>query len=100
MASLYIAEFASLAEAGAGEPMQAAKWPPLREQKVSLSGTSAASNAFGADTRAIRVHTDAICSIKVAEAPTATASNARLAADQTEYLGVEPGHKIAGITNT
>jgi hypothetical protein len=101
MASLYIAEFSSLASAGGGGAVQAAQWPPLREQKIALSGTSAASVAFGAGTTVIRVHSDVICSIKIGGGtPVATAANARLAADSTEYFGVESGAKIAGITNT
>lgn len=100
MASLYIAEFSSLAAAGGGGTAQAAQWPPLREQKVALSGTSAVSAAFGPGTTIIRIHSDVVCSVKVSSDPTATAANARLAADATEYLGVESGAKIAGITNT
>ncbi|HET7156085.1 MAG TPA: hypothetical protein VFI87_12035 [Hyphomicrobiaceae bacterium] len=100
MASLYIAEFSSLASAGGGGSVQAAQWPPLREQKIALSGTSAASAAFGPGTTVIRVHSDVVCSIKVGGTPVATAANARLAADATEYFGVESGAKIAGITNT
>lgn len=97
MATLYVSEFGDLAIGRA----QAMTLPPLRTQTVAISGTSAATAlAFTENTRMVRVHTDVICSLAVGTAPTATTSDLRLAADQTEYFGVKPGEKIAVITNT
>jgi hypothetical protein len=50
----------------------------------------------------VRIHTDAICSISFGTAPTATATNRRLAANQTEYFGVPLGgsYKVAVISNS
>lgn len=96
MATLYVSEFGDLAIGRA----QAMTLPPLRTQTVSISGTSAATAlAFTENTRMVRVHTDAICSIAAGTSPTATTSDPRLAADQTEYFGVKPGDKIAVISN-
>lgn len=97
MATLYISEYAQL---GFSPSAPIVVEPPLVEQTVSLSGSSAQSAAFGASTTMIRVHTDAICSILIGSNPTATTAKKRLPADHTEYFAVTPGHKIAGITNT
>src|SRR5437899_519412 len=99
MATLYIAEFTHI-NPGDAVGAQIAKYPPLVEQVVVIGGGSLASAAFNNQTRFIRVHADAICSIAIATTPTATVTNGRLAADQTEYLGVNPGDKIAVISNT
>lgn len=74
--------------------------PPVAEQTVAIGGTSAQSSEFNDKTKIIRVHTDAVCSIEVGSDPTATTSNLRLAANSTEYFEVNPGDKIAVITNT
>lgn len=77
-----------------------APMPPLAEQNLAIGGASVQSSAFNAKTEMIGVHADAICSIAVGENPVATANTRRLAANSTEYFEVEPGHKIAVITNT
>jgi orotate phosphoribosyltransferase len=48
----------------------------------------------------VRVHTDAICSIAYGANPTATINSFRMNANTTEYFGVNPGDKIAVISNT
>lgn len=96
MATLYVAEFATLGSSGA----QVVMATPLAEQVVAIGGSSASSARFGGATRFIRVHTDSVCSILVGASPTATTTQMRLSADQTEYFGVQPGDKIAVITNT
>jgi hypothetical protein len=99
MATLYIAEYANLAETVRGAP-PVAQAPAIAHQTVAITAGTLQSAAFDASTRFIRVHTDAICSIKIDSNPTATTSTARLAADQTEYFGVTAGHKVAVIANT
>lgn len=97
MATLYVSEHGGLGIQGA----QVMSHPPLASQTVASGGTSAAvTNAFKDDTRLIRVHTDAICSIAIGPSPTAVTTAMRMAAGQTEYFGVMPGHKIAVISNT
>ena len=95
MAVLFITEFSSLDPSGS-----AAVAPPVTDQTVAIGGASAQSSAFATNTRVIRVHTDAICSILIGANPTATATKGRLAAGQTEYFVVKPGDKIAVITNS
>lgn len=94
--SLYIAEFDGVLT---GRPPMA-NMPPVAEQKISIGGTSTQSSAFNGKTTYIRVHAAAICSIAVGNNPTATTSNMRMAAGQTEYFVVKAGDKIAVITNT
>lgn len=101
MAVLYISEYATAGAVGlGGNVIQAAQEPPIAEQTVAISGSSAQSSAFQNNTTFIRVHTDAICSVLVGSNPTATATKKRLAANQTEYFAVVPGFKIAVISNT
>jgi hypothetical protein len=95
MATLYIAEFETLGVGGNLAPM-----PPVTEQTRSLSGSSAQSSAFNAKTRYVRLTTDAICSIAFGANPTATTSNMRFPANHAEYFAVQPGDKLAAITNS
>jgi hypothetical protein len=98
MAVLYIAEFAGMAPVATGvAPIS--DDPPLAEQTVAIGGGSVQSAAFHRSTRFIRVHTDVVCSIAMGLNPTATAAKRRLAANQTEYFGIQPLWKIAVITN-
>lgn len=97
MANLYISEYAVLASAQSGHA-QAAAEPALAVQKVDFSGGAASSEAFNTQTKFIRLHTDAICSIRFGG--TATTSYPRMAADGTEYFGVQPGGTVSVISNT
>jgi hypothetical protein len=95
MAKVYIAEFSGLVGNGA----QVASG--LITQQTVAIGAEADSSAFNSGTTIIRVHADAICSITIGSAPTATTSMMRLAADQTEYFAVTGGvDKLSVITNT
>jgi hypothetical protein len=105
MAVLYISEYKYIAsvdtELGVRDnPTPVAQEPAVAEQHVAIGAGSVQSAAFGPNTHMIRVHTDAICSIAIGANPTAVATAKRLAANQTEYFGVQPGHLIAVITNT
>jgi hypothetical protein len=104
MATLYVSEYKQIATVQnqqnyAPVPAQAAQEPSLVDQTVAISGSSTQSAAFNNQTTLIRVHTDAICSIAIAANPTATTSTKRLAANTTEYFGVNGTQKIAVITN-
>ncbi len=100
MATLYITEFSKPALTVNGLIPAAAMQNVVAEQTVAISGSSTASAAFSASTTFVRVHTDAICSIKYGTSPVATAASARLPADGAEYFGVNAGDKIAVISNT
>lgn len=98
MASLYITEYSGTA----GQQTQVAMTPAVAHQKLTI-GSETDSAAFNQNTRFIRVHADAICSILIENsetAPTATVSMTRMSADSTEYFGVNPGGKLSVITNT
>lgn len=98
MAKVFISEYADL-PVHIGQIIMVGNEPSIAEQVVAIGGASAQSAAFNAKTRWIRVHTDAICSIKFGSNPTADANTPRLAAGQTEYFGVRPADKVAVITN-
>lgn len=103
MATLYIAEFPGIASVGTTLP-QVVGTPPIAEQTVAIGGGSTASAAFNTKTKIVRLSTDAICSIawnnSGAADPVATTANARLPADTIEYFAVQPGGKLAVISNT
>lgn len=99
MSTLYITEHADqlvLVGRAVGVPRE----PPVAEQTVTISGTSAQSAAFNAKTKYIRIISDVVCSRLVGANPTATSSNTRMSADAYEFIAVNAGDKIAVITNT
>ena len=100
MAVLYITEFANLTPTPNGVAAIAAQ-PPLAESTLAI-GTVVSSNPFNVATGVVRLHCDAICSIEFGATPTATATTARMAANQTEYFGVPKGAgwKVSVITNS
>lgn len=102
MAVLYISEYQEQVLDLAGRHVLAGKEPAIAEQHVAIGASSAASAAFNANTSFVRVHTDAICSILFGTSPTAVATSKRMAANTTEFFGVQPGAsvKVAVITNT
>lgn len=101
MAVLYISEYTD-APVYLGQTIPVGMEPAITDQTPLAVGAETKSALFNAKTTFIRVHTDAICSIAFGMAPTATTSNKRLAANQTEYFGVPPGglYKLSVISNT
>ncbi len=100
MAKLYISEYANLASyQGTSNSVQAAGEPASAVQVVDFSGGAASSAAFGAQTRFVRLNTDATCSVRF-DGQAATTSYPRMGADQTEYFGVQPGSKLSVIGNS
>ena len=104
MATLYISEYAQLGSApstaGANHtPAQAPLELPLAEYTVPITGSSTSSPQFNANTRAVRLHTDTICSVAFGTAPIASTTNKRLAQNQTEYFSVQTGQAVAVIVN-
>lgn len=102
MAVLYITEFADLGSNSRGDSAQIGTQTPTAEQTVAIGGGSTQSAVFQNNTRVVRLHTDAICSVEFGTNPTATSTKARMAANQTEYYSVPTGSlfKVAVITNT
>jgi len=96
-ATLYISEF------GGYQPsaLPAAFAPEITHQTVSVSGSSTQSAAFNASTVLIRLFADAAMCVQVGgTSPTATTSSMPLNANQTEYILVRAGDKVAAITCT
>lgn len=105
MATLYITEYGKLGQValdgfGPSGPTQAALEPALANQAVAISGTSAASSAFNANTMLVRLYTDTACWVTFATSPTATNAKTPLAANAPEYFAVPLGgtYKVAAIT--
>lgn len=102
MAKVYITEYQGTLVL-IGNNAGVAMGPQIVEQSpITTSGSNQQSAAFNAATSLVRIHTDGIMSFSFGTNPTASTSTARMAANQTEYFGVQPGSamKIAVITNT
>lgn len=109
MAVLYITEYVTQGKDNKGGVMAAVAEPYVAMQTVAIGAGSARSAALNVKTRLVRIHTDAICSIRfgAGAAVNAAATDSRLAAGQTEYFAVEeaqvktaPGIAVAVIQNT
>ena len=70
---------------------------PVTTQKVTSSGTSAQSSAFGANIEYVRVIPDADCHIEFGVNPTATAAKIFLESKTSECFKVSAGEKVAVI---
>lgn len=100
MAVLYVTEYTAQ-HTDQGRPVPIAYCPPVvRSNNVAIGGV-ASSLVFNNATSIIRIHADAICSIAIGINLTATTADARLAQNQTEYFGFEPGKgfSISVISN-
>lgn len=105
MAILYIREYVSLGRDLMGQVIQTGLEPAQ-----SNGGTDRTAVISGAllvsltpNTRFLRVHADAACSIFIGTttATTATKVNARMAANSTEYFALDAyQHYISVISNT
>lgn len=76
---------------------------PSTVSQVVTFTTSTQSAAFRTDTRMVRLHNDATSPVafKFGTNPTAVSgTDARMAANQTEYFKVNPGFKVAAVTTT
>ena len=100
MAILDVTEYASLSLDAQGRQVLVGKEPSRVNQQVAIGGGSTQSSAFSDTTRFVRLHADAACRIAIGQNPTASGASMRMGANQTEYLGVNPGDKIAAITTT
>lgn len=74
--------------------------PSIGNQQVSITGGSLQSAALSDITRFVRIHTDGAIRIAFGVNPTASAASQRMAANSTEFFGVQPGTKIAVIQST
>lgn len=88
MAKVYVTEYAR-------GSLDSRTFLPSGEEpsiKVTVLDTTAThlSAVFDKNTRLVRLHTDGIISFKFGAAPTAATTDARMAANQTEYFGIPP----------
>jgi hypothetical protein len=99
MALLYISEFSALAQGGG---QQAASVPAMVTQApIAIGASSVQSVAFSSSTRFVRLHSDVAAQVEFGVNPTAVLNvSMRLAANQTEYFGVNRGDKVAVIAPT
>jgi len=98
MSILQITEYKEVGNEITGIRLPVAQEPFVAVQQVTISGTTAQSAAFNAETRYIRISGDAAFRFRVGLDPTAVITDTRMIADAAEYFGVTPGHKIAAIT--
>ena len=96
MAVLFITEYSRLAIEAQGFPVLVGL-EPSRTQTVAIGGGSV-QVTLGAGARFVRLHTDAICHVKFGTNPTASATEMRMAANQTEFFGVKGGELLAVIS--
>lgn len=94
---VHITELLGLATDFRGNPVMAGKMPGIAEQVVAIGATSAASDPFSDATRFIRIDADTPCYWTVGADPTADAATSKYLGGGFEYVGVEPGHKLACI---
>jgi hypothetical protein len=109
MTTLYISEFASVAQdigRGAGI-LKVLPMPPIAQQTVAIGDASEESAPFSSETHVIRVVSDTTCSIVISRgkpaggAPVAALTHMRIAANAApEIFGVQPGSVLAVIENT
>lgn len=108
MAVLYITEFVSQGVDLNGRQLPVAALPINSNQTLAVGGSSASSSSLQNNTQLVRLHTDTTCSVNVSTvtsatgAVTATTTNFRMAANQTEYFNVpnNNSYKVACISNS
>jgi hypothetical protein len=93
--SCVVTEFPLFAPGG----VQVAKMPPLvTPQNITVTGTSAQSSAFSADTKMIRAWCDTQSAIEIGANPTASATvSTPLSAGLAEYFNVDPANQKAAF---
>lgn len=99
---LYISEYSRIGQDGRSPLANAPEEPVLADQVRSVSGTSAQSAAFNAETNFVELHASEILSVAFGTNPTATTSNMRMAAGDRVLRAVPKGksYKVAAIANT
>ena len=68
---------------------------PSTTQTVAAGSTSAASSAFGSETREVRIVTTVDAYVEFGSSPTASSSSLIVPAFTVEYFRVAPASKVA-----
>jgi hypothetical protein len=72
----------------------------LQQVPVAIGGASTLSQPFNAATAYVRLHSDVVCNIAIGKNPVAVSpGSGRMATNQTEYFGVNPGDQVAVIAS-
>lgn len=101
MATLYVAEFETMAWVGPSmiHRHPAAAQPALAAYAITITSPAAQGPTFNAKTRFIELHSDATCSFAIGSAAVATAN--RMAANEPpRYYGVNGSGYVSVISNT
>lgn len=86
-----VTEFRLMIVAG----VQVAQMPPIVDQApITVTGTSAQSAAFNAETGLVRLWCDTQSAVVVAANPTATTNNMPMPAGVQEYFAITPGAPV------
>ena len=67
-------------------------------QNVAVTTASAASTAFGPQTRRVLLVATAACNIAIGNSPTASATSTLLPANFPIVVSVNPGEQVAAVT--
>lgn len=98
MSKLYITEFATLGPDASGTSVPIPQYPPVATQTPLTLGATQQSAAFNAATRFIRLRADGACHFVIGSGSfSATVNDTPLDANAPEYIGVNPGMKLAVI---
>lgn len=99
MSNLSITEYQHAGRADNSTALQAGLEPAVTRQNVTFTTTPAVqSAAFNANTRLIRINSDADARVTFGADPTAVVTTDTLiVAGNAEYFAVVPGHKISII---
>lgn len=100
MAVVDVSEYDRMPVDAQGAYLQTGLEPAKVVQQLAISGSPANSAAFDQGTKFIRVHTDGAIRYQVGPTAVASATDARIAANTTEYFGVRPGARISIIQTT
>ena len=98
MAFIYIREYSEIVVRNGATMV--GREPGFDQPRLAITAGSLQSQPFQPKTALVRIETDVVCSVAYGMNPIATVLAGRMAANQTEYFGVNPGDMVAVIANT
>ena len=96
---LFLTEYRDLARDIGSNFIAAGMEPSVAEQAMTLTGTTAQSAFFNAQTAFVMIHAQEAACVAWGTNPTATTSKQRLAAGETRFVGIPAGRgfRVAAI---
>lgn len=91
MALVDITEYDRLAGDGGGNLIPSGLEPSSRNQQLIVGVSASTSQPLRETTRFIRIHTDSVIRVKIGAGTAADQTCMRMAAGQTEFVGVRAG---------